>query len=109
VSRALEEKHKTPILGLDIAWDKKGSGPLMELNRDLHPAQFAAWDGIVKTYRVTRTVWKGPKVVTRRKPVEQQIDIAHGSFDNDIQIFMSSLARILKRKPGVPVTDLSGF
>ena len=109
VSRALEEKHKTPLLGLEIAWEPSGKGPEMTLNTDLHPGNFAAWDSIKQKFGVGVKSWKGPDVVTRLRPSKTQIKIAHGSFDNDIAVFTASLERILGGKPNVPVTDLSGF
>ena len=109
VSRALEEKHKTPLLGLKIAWDSNGKGPEMELNRELQPVNFKAWEDIRKTYDVGKKEWSGPDVLTRLIPTQERIGIAHGSFDNDIAIFSASLERILGGKLKVPVTDLSGF
>jgi len=109
VSRALEEKHKTPLLGLEIAWKPQGEGPKMELNRLLHPGNFKAWDKVRKDFNVGMEPWMGPDVLTRLRPSEQRIDISHGSFDNDVAVFTASLERILGGKPEVPVTDLSGF
>jgi hypothetical protein len=109
VSRALEEKHKTPILGLDIAWKSNGKGSVMELDSDLHGVQFEAWSALAKTHGVTKERWKGPRVKVRegRQPLE--INIAHGSFDNDLDVFNASLTRILGKEPKEWVTDLSGF
>ena len=81
----------------------------MELNTDLQPVNFKAWDLVKRSFNVGMEPWKGPDAVTRLRPVQQQIKIAHGSFDNDIAVFTASLERILGGKPKVPVTDLSGF
>jgi Papain family cysteine protease len=109
VSRALEEKHKTPILGLDIALRRNGKGPLMQFDPLLHKPQHQAWQAIIDKFGVKAFPCAGPKAVTRWRPSKIEIDVAHGSFDNDTEIFTHSLAHMLGRKPDVPVADLSGF
>jgi hypothetical protein len=55
---------------------------------------------------VTIEAHGGPKVKTGPREI---IDIAHGSFDNDLKVVNNSLKRILGREPGVKIADLSGF
>jgi hypothetical protein len=106
VSRALEDKHKTPILGLAIANEEDGKGKEMELNTDLHRNAYSAWRKLTDRFAVTIEAHGGPKVKTGPREI---IDIAHGSFDNDLKVVNNSLKRILGCEPGVKIADLSGF
>jgi hypothetical protein len=110
VSRGLEDHHKTPILGLELAWTKSGAGKAMTLDEKLHKAAGPAWLDLVAKHSVSSSAYSGPKVVIKRvKKDEETIDIAHGSFDNDIAVVTNCLTRILGRAPKVAVTDLTGF
>lgn len=109
VSRALEDTHKTPLLGLEIAWNKDGKGAQMELNRELHSASFPIWQKVVQRHGVKLTRYNEPKRVSRIVPTRIEIDLSHGSFDNDIKVVSSSLKKLLGEEPAYPVTDLSGF
>ena len=90
--RALVEEHKTPLLGLEIAWKSKGKGPNMELNREPQAAYFKVWYDLRNSCDVGMKPWNGPDVLTRVAPAKERIDIAHGSFDNDITVFRQALS-----------------
>jgi hypothetical protein len=105
VSRALEDRHKTPILGMDCVWSRK---PGDKASTDaLGGAELAGevdkwlafWGAARPTLLSTPTVSNGPEA----------IPAAHGSFDNDRDTITRTLTRILGRAPKVPVTDLRGF
>lgn len=106
VSRALEDVHKTPILGLAIAHEKSGRGKEMDLNASLHKRAYKDWRTLADEFKVVVEPHAGPKVKTA---VNQTIDIAHGSFDNDVEVVNNSLKRILGHAPKDRITDLSGF
>ncbi|MEM7024022.1 MAG: peptidase C1, partial [Pseudomonadota bacterium] len=104
VSRALEEVHKTPLLGLAATWD--ANDPKDIVNRKRH-REVAAW----------LKLWgNGPKpTIHKQRQVSDgqgMIPIAHGSFDNDVAVVSNSIASILgieANKLAVPVTNLRGF
>jgi Papain family cysteine protease len=101
VSRALEDVHKTPLLGLAAAWNPVDPGDIVNVQRR---RDVAAW----------RKVWgNGPK--PREHDVDQVSDgqgpipIAHGSFDNDVGVVTNSIELILGGPLTFPVENLRGF
>ena len=100
VSRALENRHKTPLLGMANAFDKV-------LNDDKNwnkstITHLKRWQQFWKDYRlnilddeqvVTAAEWKNGKIVREIA----KIDSAHGSFDNDIVVIDSTIQRITGR------------
>ncbi len=105
VSRALEDRHKTPLLGMEQAW--KGAGiDNKTWPQDFHPT-LARWQTFAK---------KGVKLIAHGQEKvnvapNQTIGLAHGSFDNDIDVISRTLQTIrADGKPlPVPVTGLVGF
>jgi Papain family cysteine protease len=113
VSRALEDHHKMPLLGLQICAkpDEAPKKPGMEIDKTLQTAAYASWTAnVMKTKRATVQSFSGPKV---KAASNKFIDIAHGSFDNDIAIVEASMRRMLNLKPDeklpTPIKDLTGF
>ncbi len=107
VSRALEERRKSPLLGLEIALQAKGEGPRMAFDRKLHEALYAEWKSLVsETGRVSVKYHKGPDV---RISSDRTARIAHGTFDNDCDVINASLKRIRGGRLTAEVTDLTGF
>ena len=109
VSRALEAEHKTPLLGLPNAWlvpqpDAKQKADFW--NGKLEPsatqwAKFAAQAGVVPNLLDNPKVSNGPG---------SSINLAHGSFDNDVKVIGALLMRILGSSSlKHPVKDLRGF
>jgi hypothetical protein len=101
VSRALEDVHKTPLLGLAAAWNPDDPGDVVNQRRR---GDVAAW----------RKVWaNGPKPREHDQPQvsdgQGKITIAHGSFDNDVAVVGRSIEFILGGKPAFPVENLRGF
>ena len=102
VSRALEEQHKTPLLGMESAFDpdkaQKGHNytywHASTLNSVKKWQDF--WGGRqlekVAAKQVTAVAkWKNGRVVDRIK----LLDTAHGTFDNDVEVIDLTLRRIL--------------
>jgi hypothetical protein len=101
VSRALEEVHKTPLLGLAAAWNPADPGDVINVQRR---RDVATW----------RKIWgNGPKPrehdVDRVDDGQGPIPIAHGSFDNDIAVVTNSIELILGGPLAFPVENLRGF
>lgn len=104
VSRALEEKHKTPLLGLHMAWPENLAKAFSDdvftqsSRRDLED-----WEEIVKAEQVTFAVHKGPDASNG----VGRIPVSHTSFDNDIDVNKATFTRILKRKPKADILNLA--
>lgn len=90
VSRALEDQHKTPILGMANAWD---ASKRSEWSDD--PA-------IQRALKAWQTFWgsvRAPREVTEAQISNgvSRIPSAHGSFDNDVDVVTRTLERIAGR------------
>jgi len=102
VSRALEKYHKMPLLGMQRVWSDDVEMPEM-WNR------VASRD--IKKWREFMKNTNGLKVL-RHKTVSDghgEIPLAHGSFDNDIQVVAATLQRIRGRKVRTKIECLRGF
>lgn len=102
VSRALEDAHRMPLLGLARAWGEEGytNGEISAQRK----ADLDAW----------RTVWGNAAPTVMAKPevrtsTTRTVRPAHGCFDNDIDVVTAAIERILGRTPAHPVTSLVGF
>lgn len=94
VSRALEMRHKTPLLGM--AWSWKGNAPQGQWSND--PETQAA----LETWAELATGMSLRLHGKRREYVStgaSQIRLAHGSFDNDIEV----VSAMLQRMRGAPL------
>jgi alpha-beta hydrolase superfamily lysophospholipase len=101
VSRALEEVHKTPILGMAAAWNPADPDDIVNVRRR---GDVAAW----------RKVWgNGAKPHEIDEPQvddgQGQIPTAHGSFDNDVAVVTNSIKLIRGGALKFPVENLRGF
>lgn len=100
VSRALEDYHKTPILGMAGAWE---SGDKTAWHSDL-----------TATVKEWQEFWG-----TQNLPIQHdetqvsdgigKIPLAHGSFDNDVEVMTRSLKRILGKNLTYPIENLKGY
>jgi Papain family cysteine protease len=110
VSRALEEHHKMPILGMEIAWTPPAAGVDVQQVFGNKPA-------LVQAVARWQMDWKGPRprplsASTIRDVADgsHTIAAAHGSFDNDVDVVTQTIRAILKPTGDLePVTDLRGF
>jgi alpha-beta hydrolase superfamily lysophospholipase len=101
VSRALEDMHKTPLLGLAATWNPEDPDDIINSRRR---SDVAAW----------RKLWaNGPKPRehddTRVDDGQGPIPIAHGSFDNDVAVIGHSIELIRGSPLAFPVENLRGF
>ena len=89
VSRALETRHKTPLLGMEYAW--KPAPPDLWSNAPEVAADLAEWAGHAATIGGVRLHGKRRATVPAGA---ERIKLAHGSFDNDIEVVGDMLARM---------------
>ena len=104
VSRALEQSHKTPLLGMEAVW--KESAQSEDMWNTAYLAQINTWREYASEIKALTVhnkkrsqIWDG----------EELIPLAHGSFDNDIEVLTATLRRIIGDKPETKVENLHGF
>ncbi|MDZ4262596.1 MAG: C1 family peptidase, partial [Pseudomonadota bacterium] len=104
VSRSLESRHKMPLLGMEWVW-KTDSTP---------EDQWSSDDGVQEALKEWPTYSQGMTVrlhdKTRKKVLSKvggdPIKLAHGSFDNDIEVIGLTLERIRGEKLIASVENL---
>ena len=90
VSRALEDQHKTPILGMANAWD---------------PSKRSMWSddpAIQRGLKLWQTFWgtvRAPREITESQISNGVARVAssHGGFDNDVDVITRTIERIAGR------------
>ena len=112
VSRALEGIHKMPLLGMAAAWNpanatqedgKFNTSQLLQIKKWYTFAKKGT--GKVKCFTYNKSQ---SEVLVSLKG--DTIDLAHGSFDNDIKIIEKTIRQIKGNKPlKFPVENLGGF
>lgn len=108
VSRALESLHKMPLLGMEAAWRKLSADSDTKLWNANTTADLATWRAFAAG-GVQLQVHKN-KLVLAGRATNQTIALAHGSFDNDIEVITATLTRVLGGvAPAVPVDNLQAF
>ncbi|MGH6912503.1 MAG: C1 family peptidase, partial [Geminicoccales bacterium] len=102
VSRALEDVHKMPLLGMAAAWDTNGVRP--DVFNGARGSEIKAW---LKLWGANAS----PKLVKHKQVCDGQRMIAasHGSFDNNIEVVGRTLERIRGKKLALEVENLHGF
>ena len=109
VSRALEDLHKMPLLGMEAAWDKSNFEKDDGKFHDTQLSEMKNWSKFIssgkrpilyrQSYGRAQTNLKGDTT-----------DLAHGSFDNDIRVIEGTLKKIKgTSKLANPVENLTGF
>lgn len=102
VSRALEDYHKMPLLGMAKVWaTQNGDNPFGS-------------DELRKEVKEWQQYWSnGPRPKELSKPSvfdgQEMIPSAHGSFDNDVDVITRTIERIIGGSLKVPVESLRGF
>lgn len=95
VSRALEARHKTPLLGMAWAWNAKGRP------QDQWSGDPGSKDALEKWARLAKGM--GLRLHDRQREYvstgASRIKLAHGSFDNDVDV----VAAMLQRMRGAPL------
>ena len=109
VSRALEDIHKMPLLGMAAAWDtahaqtEDGKFNMVQLR------EIRKWLDFEQG-RVNRYVYSKADAKVLTSLNNDVIDLSHGSFDNDINILDATLKRIKNTSElAFPVENLGGF
>jgi len=103
VSRALESRHKMPLLGMEWAW-KPNSAP---------DDQWSSDSSIVNALTEWSTHAKGMSLTLHGKTREYvssgacSIKLSHGSFDNDIEVVSNMLERMLGKTLLTKVENLA--
>jgi pimeloyl-ACP methyl ester carboxylesterase len=100
VSRALEDYHKTPLLGMANAWD---SG-----------AKTAWHPNLVPTVQEWQAFWGKQHLPIQHEETHVSdgigtIPLAHGSFDNDVEVMTRTLERILEKSLSYRIENLKGY
>jgi hypothetical protein len=90
VSRALEDQHKTPILGMANAWDP---GKRSEWSDDpVIQRGLKTWQTFWGTVRAPREVAEG-----QISNGVARVPSSHGGFDNDVEVITRTIERIAGR------------
>ncbi len=107
VSRALENIHKTPLLGMAAAWEYDYA-KAHDIFNDATYNDIKKWNAFaVGVHRIVFDK-SHSKVNTSRNG--DSIDLSHGSFDNDIEVIEQTLQKIAATKQlAVRVENLQGF
>ena len=95
VSRALETSHKTALLGLEAAWNRKFDNHDLWTQRD--KPHIKQWRQLAKKHQTSVRIHD-----KRRATVSNGVhnfDLAHGSFDNDLDVVTRTLLRIRSGEP----------
>jgi hypothetical protein len=104
VSRALEDVHKMPLLGMEAAWN-----PQVEAEDQWNPGkaedvkEWRRFAHDMTTWRVHR------KDRAKVSDGREYIPLAHGSFDNDVEVVGATLERIRGSALIAKVESLHGF
>lgn len=115
ISRALEDMHKEPLLGLEAAWQKNDS---FRVFMDKNRVEITEEEKVrMKEINDWLDFWGSKKSldVHHSSNIDtslegDQIALAHGSFDNDIVVMSKALCRILGVKSlKVKIENLGGF
>lgn len=109
VSRASEDKHKTPILGMEAAWNKI-PGAADVFHEDFNK-EVAAWRKFAAAQELP-----APALIPAGAKIDDGVKVSppsHGGFDNDITVITTTLRRILGLPASAalphPVTSLAGY
>ncbi len=99
VSRALEDQHKTPMLGMANAWDPAKR------------SEFSNDPVIQRGLKGWQTFWgtvRAPREVTESQISNGVARVAssHGGFDNDVAVITRTIERIAGRPLKHPVEQL---
>jgi hypothetical protein len=106
VSRALEDHHRMPLLGMATAWEPVPTPP------PFSPDAAHVWDP-VRQWQAEWPARKGPAPTLLTTATvsdgERDIPAAHGSFDNDVQVVSRTIQRIVGGALKTPVESLRGY
>jgi hypothetical protein len=104
VSRALEDAHKMPLLGMEAAWNPDVEAPGQWNSR--HTDDVKKWRGFMGGMG---TVTVHTKARAKVYDGAEYIPLAHGSFDNDVKVVSATLERIRGAPLAAKVESLHGY
>lgn len=106
VSRALEDIHKMPLLGMAAAWDLEYSKKKDIFNTVKYP-DIKRWSDFAKDINYTTYSKAHSQVKTSLR--DDYTKLAHGSFDNDISVIEETIRHIVGKKFKYNVENLNGY
>jgi pimeloyl-ACP methyl ester carboxylesterase len=107
VSRALEEVHKMPLLGMEAAWPGFNGRDDIWNRASRFQDQLNLWSTFVGTDKLAMVKVHPEKTVSDGT---ETMPIAHGTFDNDVDVITKTIRRLRGSNPlAVEVTNLHGF
>ena len=107
VSRALEDIHKMPLLGMAAAWDLKYAQEKDIFNPVKYP-DIKRWSNFSKDIHFTTYSKSHSQVKTSLK--DDYTKLSHGSFDNDINVIEETIKHIAGvKKLKYSVENLNGY
>lgn len=101
ISRALESRHKTPLLGMAGAWMAKPPQDQWSSNPDIQAA-LTSWADMASDISLHLHSKQREYVSTGSR----HIPLAHGSFDNDVKVISAMLERMRGRALAAKVENL---
>ncbi len=116
ISRALEDIHKAPLLGLEATWNRDSDGTVYKDKikgniTDEHKSRLKVIDNWLEFWGNAPKPFihdKNKHVSTSTKG--DQMKLSHGSFDNDIDVIGRTIKRIANVKTlKYKVENLGGF
>jgi len=107
VSRALEDIHKTPLLGMEAAWDLEKTKAKDIFSSVKYP-DIKKW--VLFSSGIHRYIHNKKKSQVQTSLENDYTDLAHGSFDNDIKVIEQTIKQINgSTKLKFRVENLNGF
>ena len=106
VSRALEVRHKTPLMGMQREWLQWSKEDAKRLWGDIGAKEVKDWQAFVKSSGLNLPVLTGDAQVSDGV---ERIPSAHGSFDNDVEVVAATLGRISRKSVSSSGLNLNGY
>jgi len=117
VSRALEDMHKEPMLGMQATWTRDNNNNVYRDRNRIEPtdeevARFDAIDRLLEFWKpgLKKTIHDKERRTVNYSVKHDVLELSHRSFDNDIEVVEAAIKRMLrKRKLKYPIENLGGF
>lgn len=111
VSRALEDIHKMPLLGMSAAWESKNTQEKDGKFNSVQQKEMEKWmDFAEESSDKIKFLYGKTDSRVRTSLKGDYTELAHGSFDNDIHIIEQTIKQIKGvQELAFPVENLCGF
>lgn len=106
VSRALEVRHKTPLMGMQREWANRSKDNALRTWGAIGAGEVAAWQTFVKSSGLK------PPILTTTAQVSdgvEKIPSAHGSFDNDVEVVAATIRQVTGKRVAAQGLNLHGY